>query len=76
MNLNDKFNSIACTFIILISFKKMIKNYSNCIETMFLKGNFNYILDIFTLTITILTFAHVMACIMYYVGYLTINYTE
>lgn len=73
MNMSERWNSLACAFIILVSFKKMLKNYSNCIETMFLKGNFNYALDIFTLTVTIVTFAHIMACIMYYVGYLTVS---
>lgn len=38
---------------------------------MFLKGSFNYAIDLFTLIITILTFVHLMGCIMYYVGYLT-----
>lgn len=62
--------------IILVSFKKMMKNYANCIETMFLKGTFNYALDIFTLTVTIVTFAHIMGCIFHYVGFMTISTGE
>ncbi|CAD8069333.1 unnamed protein product [Paramecium sonneborni] len=73
LDINNISNSVACGFIILVSFKKMLKNYSNCNETMFLKGSFNYALDIFTLIITILSFAHVMACILHYVGQLTVS---
>jgi hypothetical protein len=54
----------------------MMKNYANCIETMFLKGSFNYALDIFTLTVTIITFAHIMACIFHYVGTISISTGE
>ncbi|CAD8055530.1 unnamed protein product [Paramecium primaurelia] len=70
-NINNLINSLICGIIILVSLKKLTKNYSNCIETMFLKGSFNYAIDLFTLIITILTFVHLMGCIMYYVGYLT-----
>ncbi|CAD8062190.1 unnamed protein product [Paramecium sonneborni] len=73
LDINNISNSVACGFIILVSFKKMLKNYSNCNETMFLKGSFNYALEIFTLIITILSFAHVMACILHYVGQLTVS---
>ncbi|CAD8054789.1 unnamed protein product [Paramecium primaurelia] len=76
LNINNISNSVACGLIILVSFKKMLKNYSNCNETMFLKGSFNYALDIFTLIITILSFAHVMACILHYVGQLTVSTGE
>ncbi|CAD8146963.1 unnamed protein product [Paramecium octaurelia] len=76
LNINNISNSIASGLIILVSFKKMLKNYSNCNETMFLKGSFNYVLDIFTLIITILSFAHVMACILHYVGQLTVTTGE
>lgn len=67
-------NEIITIILASISLKKLYKKYSNYIDTLYLTGAANNALyDLFTIIISIIFFAHTMACIWHYIGLKTIS---
>lgn len=65
-------NEIITLAIIVIACRKIKRKYNYCIESLYLNGTAsNALYDLLTLIISIYFFAHAMACVWHYVGYIT-----
>ncbi|CAD8103340.1 unnamed protein product [Paramecium sonneborni] len=53
---------------IIVTTKKIITNFDKFFEALYSKGQLSNLIDLFSLVITIFFFAHITACIWYYVG--------
>ncbi|CAD8132956.1 unnamed protein product [Paramecium pentaurelia] len=53
---------------IIVTTKKVITNFDKFFESLYSKGQFSNLIDLFSLVITIFFFAHITACLWYYVG--------
>ncbi|CAD8090304.1 unnamed protein product [Paramecium sonneborni] len=53
---------------IIVTTKKVITNFDKFFESLYSKGQFSNLIDLFSLVITIFFFAHITGCIWYYVG--------
>ncbi|CAD8168098.1 unnamed protein product [Paramecium octaurelia] len=53
---------------IIVTTKKVITNFDKFLESLYSKGSFSNLIDLFSLVITIFFFSHIMACIWFYVG--------
>ncbi|CAK88862.1 unnamed protein product (macronuclear) [Paramecium tetraurelia] len=64
-------NEIIALILITISILKVKRNYENFIESLYLQGAVNQLVDLITLIMMIYFFAHFMACVFHHVGDLT-----
>ncbi|CAK94917.1 unnamed protein product (macronuclear) [Paramecium tetraurelia] len=53
---------------IIVTIKKVITNFDKFLESLYSKGQLSNLIDLFSLVITIFFFAHITACVWYYVG--------
>ncbi|CAD8205875.1 unnamed protein product [Paramecium octaurelia] len=53
---------------IIVTTKKVITNFDKFLESLYSKGQLSNLIDLFSLVITIFFFAHITACVWYYVG--------
>ena len=68
----DFLNEITTLVIIVIACRKIKRKYNYYIESLYLNGTAsNALYDLLTLIISIYFFAHAMACVWHYVGYIT-----
>ncbi|CAD8081582.1 unnamed protein product [Paramecium primaurelia] len=53
---------------IMVTTKKVITNFDKFLESLYSKGSLSNLIDLFSLVISIFFFAHIMACVWYFVG--------
>ncbi|CAD8088590.1 unnamed protein product [Paramecium primaurelia] len=64
-------NEIITVILLTISILKVKRNYENFIESLYLQGAVNQLVDLITLIMMIYFFAHFMACVFHHVGDIT-----
>ncbi|CAD8175837.1 unnamed protein product [Paramecium pentaurelia] len=66
-------NEIIAFILLTITILKVKRNYENFIESLYLQGAVNQLVDLITLILMIYFFAHLMACVFHHVGDITSN---
>ncbi|CAD8082195.1 unnamed protein product [Paramecium sonneborni] len=64
-------NEIIAIILLTITILKVKRNYENFIESLYLQGAVNQLVDLITLIVMIYFFAHLMACVFHHVGDIT-----
>ncbi|CAD8051799.1 unnamed protein product [Paramecium primaurelia] len=66
-------NEILAISQFVLTVRQIARKYNIQIEQLYLKGFNSHFLDLISLFIIICFFAHLMACLWHYIGYITLN---